>query len=354
MSLARVLRILRKDLALGPRSPIFLWAIVLPVILTVLFQFAFGSLFTPQPRLAIVDGGDSEITEEIEGMEGIDLVMVDDEAELREMVEADDVDAGLVLPKGFDEAVRSGERPELRFHIGGESLASNRIILSVTTVDLIRQVEGSTAPVEVEIVDFGEEGMPIATRLVPVIMMYALIIAGVFVPGSSLVDEKEKGTISALLVTPVRTSEILVAKGLLGLLLASVLSVMTLVLNDALGARPLHTVAVVAVAALMSSVLGMLAGVVSKNSAMLFTLIKGAGIFLLGPVIFYLFPDWPQWIAKLLPLYWVIEPVWQVSIMGEPIGEVAFELAVAGAIIAALVPLVAWLARRMERSLASE
>ena len=31
MSLTRVLKVLRKDLALGPRSPIFMYAIALPV-----------------------------------------------------------------------------------------------------------------------------------------------------------------------------------------------------------------------------------------------------------------------------------------------------------------------------------
>ena len=54
-------------------------------------------------------------------------------------------------------------------------------------------------------VGFGDEGLPIATRLIPVIVFYALVMAGVFLPGSSLVEEKEHGTLAALLVTPVRT-----------------------------------------------------------------------------------------------------------------------------------------------------
>ncbi len=74
-----------------------------------------------------------------------------------------------MLPAGFDEAVRGGgKRPKLEFYIGGESLASNRIILSVTAIDLLRGLEGGTAPpVEVETVQLGEAGLPIAIRLVP-------------------------------------------------------------------------------------------------------------------------------------------------------------------------------------------
>ena len=52
--------VLRKDLGVGPRSPIFLYAIVLPVILTLLIRVVFGSLFDPVPRLGIVDEGESQ------------------------------------------------------------------------------------------------------------------------------------------------------------------------------------------------------------------------------------------------------------------------------------------------------
>nr|MDA3935557.1 ABC transporter permease [Actinomycetota bacterium] len=66
MSLGRIWKVLRKDLALGPRSPFFLYAIILPFALTLVFQVAFGSLFEPSPRLGIVDDGSSEITARIQ------------------------------------------------------------------------------------------------------------------------------------------------------------------------------------------------------------------------------------------------------------------------------------------------
>jgi len=348
MSLKRVWRLLCKEFLLGPRKPFFLWAVIMPVALTLIFQVAFGSLFEPKPRLGIVDAGESEITAAARQMEGIELTLLDDVEELKTRVENNDLDAGLVLPSGFDEAVRAGERPKLEFYIGGESLASNRIIISVTAIDLIRSVEGGDAPVEVETVQFGEAGLPISVRLVPLIVFYALVMAGVFVPGSSLVEEKERGTLMAVLVTPVRVGEVLTAKWTLGFIFASFMASATLLLNRAFGPRPLDVLAVIAVAAALNAMIGLLVGVFSKSSTMLFTLIKGAGIFLFAPVIFYIFPDWPQWIAKVFPLYWIIEPIWQVSVMGEPLIEVWFELAVAVAITVLLVPAVVVLSRRMK------
>jgi len=352
VSLRRVWAVLRKDLALGPRSPAFLWAVVLPVAITVILQVAFGSLFDPEPRIGVVDEGDSAITAALADMESITLTLVPDEATLRARVEANDVDAGLVLPAGFDDAVRAGERPLLEFWIGGESLASNRIILTVTTLDLLREIAGGDPPVTVDVVTFGEASLPIATRLIPVIVFYALVVAGLFLPGSSLVEEKEQGTLGAVLVTPTRTGEVLLAKWLLGIVLAAVLGVATLALNGALGARWLDVAGVVLVAAALSGVLGVLVGVVAKDSAMMLAIVKGMGIFLFAPTLFYLFPDWPQWIARIFPLYWIIEPIWQVAVMGEPISGVWFEIAVALAITAGLAGVALVLARRMRAQLA--
>ena len=72
---------------------------------------------------------------------------------------------------------------------------------------------------------------------------------------------------------------------------------------------------VILVAGALSSVLGILAGVYAKDSSIMFAIMKGSGIFLFAPTVFYIFPEWPQWIAKLFPLYWIIEPIWQVSVM---------------------------------------
>jgi ABC-2 type transport system permease protein len=354
MSGRRAFRVLRKDIALGPRSPVFMYALVLPVAMTLILQLVFGTLFEPKPRLGIVDLGESEITAAAGELEGIELTLLDDAVELKRRVEANDLDVGLVLPAGFDEAVRSGARPPLELYMGGESLASNRLILDVTALDLVRQVEGATAPVEVRIVDLGEgEVLPISARLVPLILIYALLIAGVFVPASSLVEENEKGTLIAMLVTPARVSEVILAKTLMGVLLAFLMAAVTLVLNDALGAHPWALIVVVLAASLYSALLGMVLGTVAKTTTTMFTIAKASGIFMVGPVIFYLFPEWPQWIAKLFPTYWMIDPVWEVAVKGEGLSAVWVELAVTAAICVALALIVTRLSRRMvERAVA--
>lgn len=352
MSSRRILRIVGKDLHLGPRSPVFLWVLVLPLLITFVVQVAFGTLFDPQPRLGVVDEGSSSVAAAARDLDGVRVVTYDDAEALRRSVEANDLDAGLVLPEGFDEAVRSGARPPLEFFVGGESLASNRIILAVTAIDLIRGVEGSAPPVDVAIVTIGDEVLPLSERLVPFVAVYALLIAGVFLPSFSLADERERRTLQALLVSPTKLSEVVAAKGIVGFGLAVPMAIVTLWLNGALTARTGALVAVLVVAALMLTEIGLIYGMASKGVTGVFTLIKGTGVILLAPTLFYIFPSWPQWIARLFPTYWVIDPVRAVTIDGARLADVAGDLAIALAVIAVLVLPVVLMIRRLRTTLA--
>lgn len=354
MSPKRALKVLSKDLRISPRSPTVLYAIILPVVMTLLIQGVFGALFSPKPRLGIVDQGDSQITKEAQELEGIRVTLLEDADELKDKVEANNLDAGLVLQQDFDEAVRSGERPELGFYIGGESLASNRIILSVTTIDLVREIEGSEAPVDVKITTIGEAILPLSSRLVPLIMFYVLLLAGLYVPAVSIVEEKQNHTIDAVLVTPVKMSEVVTAKAAFGFILAILMALVTLLLNNALGSEPWALLAALGVAALMSAELGIVLAALAKSDKDLMALVKGIGFFLFAPIIFYIWPNLPQWIAKIFPTYWMLEPIFEVGIRGGGFSEIRFELVVALAICVALVPILAMLSRRMELKLATE
>lgn len=353
MSLTRTFKVLGKEFLLGPRSPVFLWVVLLPVLFTLVLQVTFGSLFDPQPRLGIVDQGSSTITTAVQGMDGIDLTLLDNPDDLKAKVESDDLDAGLVLPAGFDDEIRAGARPPLEFYVGGESLASNRIILAVTTLELVRGIEGATPPVDVQVEALGDAGLPIAVRMVPFIMMYALVVAAVFLPAFSIADEREKGTLNALIVTPVKLSEVIMAKGMLGVILALAMTVFTLFLNNALGAEPFSLFVVLLVGSILCVQIGLIYGTVSKDSTAVFALIKGTGILLIGPTVFYIFPDWPQWIGKLFPTYWVINPIFEVSLNNAGLGDVWVELLIAVGVIALMGLAVVALTRRLGRQLAT-
>jgi len=355
MRLLLVGSILRKDIAVGPRSPIVLFAVALPVAITIVIQLVFGDLIEREPRLAVVDEGRSEVARTIGDVEGIRATFLEDEPTLRRRVEANDFDGGLVLPAGFDEAVRAGERPPLQLFVSGGSYAVDRLILSVTAVDLIRDVEGRPSPVQVDMVDLGTgDAIPLSVRLVPLIAMYAFIMAGLFVPASSLVEERERRTLHAVLSTPATLGDMVVAKGAFGAALTLLMTVVTLVLNGAFGPNYFSVLGVLAITSVFWALLGLVVGLLAKSSQALFAVIKGAGALLFAPVVFYLFPDWPQWVARIFPTYWAIDPLWRIISEGAVLADVTASLAIVGAMCGLLLCLVIVLERRLLRRLSEE
>lgn len=351
--MTRAWTVMTKDLRMGPRSPLFLFAIILPVALTFLVVGVFGSLFAPSPRLGIVDQGDSAIAAGASELEGIEVTTVSSVATLREMVEENDLDAGLVLSEGFDAALTSGQRPVLSFYIGGESHASNRIILEVTALDLVRAATGAEAPVNVDVLTLGdEEALSIATQMVPLLMIYAVSIAGAFVPAASMVEEKENGAIHSVLVTPTTMREYLAGKSALGVVLAMATAVVTLLLNQAFGTSPLLMLAILLTAAVMMAELGLMAGMYSQDSNMLFALMKGGGILLFYPVVFYIWPNLPQWIAKIAPTYWFLEPAFEVGVRNGGLADVWVSMLIAVAWIGVFALGVRAMSRRFEQRVA--
>ncbi len=353
MNIQRSWYVLSRELKLSPRSPLVFFAIAMPLLITFLVSSVFGSLFDISPKLAVVDLGDSQITAAAVQLDGVETTLVADAETLRRRVEAHDFDAGIVLPPNFDAAVATGEHPDLEFYVSGESLASTRVILAVTTLDLVRGIEGSEPPVTVVVTPVGDEDfVPISDRLLPTMVIYAVMIAAIFLPAASLVDEREKRTLDAVLVTPARMSDVLVGKGTFAVVLAVILGFVTLALNGALAGQPGTMALILFIGSVMLMLIGLALGLWAKDITTMYTAIKAGGIIIFLPVIFTLFPGLPQWIPKLVPTYYFLQPIYDVAIHGHTLGDVVPELLIAVAVSAALVPFVAWVARRSERQLA--
>jgi ABC-2 type transport system permease protein len=349
-----VARILLKDLRLGPRSPILLWAIALPIVFTLLIGAVFGDLFAPPPRLAVVDEGSSQVTAALQASPGIETTVLDDAEQMRVAVEAHDYDAGLRLPAGLDDDLAADRAATIEFVVSGQSLASTRLVLGVTTLEQLRGASGDADLVEVTVSTVGDEQwVPVDDRVLPLIVIYAVMIAGLFLPASSLVEERGSRTIDAVLVTPARMSHVLLAKGLLGVLLAVLMGWVTLALNGALASEVVGLTLFLVLGGIMMAELGLILGCWAKDTNTLFSAVKGGGVVVIAPVLFTLFPGLPQGIARIFPTYYFLQPIYDMSVTGTTVSDHWLELVVCSAICLLLLPLVAAMGRRLEQQLAA-
>ena len=329
MSLRRIGVLLGKELIRGPRSFVFIMALVVPVVLTLLITLLFGTVFSGKARLGLADEGRSEIVPLAQALESLTVKTYESEDVLREAVAIGAVDIGVALPDTFDRRIGSGRSTTLTIYTWGESTLSDRVVAATALGTLIREISGQESPVELVTVVLGDgESLSWEERLLPFIVLMTVILGGTMVPATSLVEEKQKRTLRALTITPASLGDVLLSKGLLGVVLGVVMGVLTLVLNRAFGQSPGLLVLVLALGAMLSATLGVLLGAFIKDVNTLFTVIKAGGLLLYAPAIVYMFPEIPEWVGRIFPTYYMIHPVVEITQKGAGWQDVAPELTI--------------------------
>ena len=324
MSLRRVGVLLGKELLQGPKNFIFIWAVVAPIVISLAVSLVFGNLFTDKPTLGVMDEGDSRLVTMAADLTSVVTKEYDTVAGLRDAVQRGAVDMGIVLPDGFDDSILQGEDVRISAYTWGESLAKERAILRATVLDLARQLSGREAPVQIESTSLGDEtSIPWDDRVLPLVVLMAVFLGGLFLPAISVINEKEKKTLEALVTTPTTIEEVFVAKGVVGFGLGLFTGIVILVLNQAFSAEPLLLVLVMALGTVMASEIGVVSGALIKDTTTLFAMWKFGGILLFAPAFVYLFPQIPEWVAKVFPTYYLIQPVVEISQQGGGWPEIA-------------------------------
>ena len=350
MSLKRVGILLGKEFWQGPKNYIFVMAVVLPIVLSLVVSLVFGTLFSEKPKLGIIDEGSSQLVTLARELPSVVTKEYGTVSEIKQAVESGAVDIGIVLPYDFDSSILQGKETEITSYIWGESLARNRTILGVTIANLVRELAGQEAPVEIEAITLGDEtSIPWNDRLLPLIVLMAVFLGGLLLPATSIVNEKEKKTLEALVITPTTIGDIFVAKGLLGIILSLFAGIAILILNQAFGAQPTLLLLVLALGAIMAAELGLLLGALLKDWTTLFTVWKTGAILLFAPAIIYMFPQIPQWIGKIFPTYYLLQPIVDISQRGGGWPDIAINVFILVGIDLILIAVVMLILKRTKQ-----
>ncbi len=354
MNLRRILVLFGKEILQGPKNFMFIFAFVIPVAVTLLISLVFGTYFSSTARLGIVDEGSSQISLLAAENKALIVKQYETTDALEKAVQRGAVDLGLILPADIDQKLLSNDQAAVKVYVWGESPMDSRVVISAAIVRMMRQVSGQEIPVDIQQVVLGNAAnIPWEKRLLPLLVLMAVLLAGTMIPASSLVNEKNKRTLSALNSSPATLPEIYTAKGMLGVLLSMLTALAILFLNRAFGGQPWLLLLTLLLGSIFSSAIGVLLGSLVKDVTALFTVIKSLGIFLYAPGIVYMFPNLPGWIGKIFPTYYVIQPVLDITQNNAGFSDIWLSLLLVLVFSITVIGLIGFVTRKQNESLAA-
>jgi ABC-2 type transport system permease protein len=216
VNLTRVDAIYRKDLRDALRDSRLIISLLMPLLIGLLYRFMFKDDTKPTAKLGAVASASSQLSAALQAATKAALQLkvqsFADRTALTQQVRDKKVDVGLVVPAGFDSALKSGASPKLTVVLpaspsfGGDYVAA---VLDRVTQSLAGQVPAGTSDSA-----FAALGARKTFVLVAVILMLAMI--AVYALPAVLTEETEKRTVEALTLIA-SDAEVIVAKSLFGL-----------------------------------------------------------------------------------------------------------------------------------------
>ena len=304
----------------------FAMMVGIPLLQLTLFGFAINSDPRELPTAALV-AEDSPIARRfLAALANTGYFRIDErlasEAEADRLLAVGEVQFVLVVPSGFERALRRGERPQLLLLADASDPAATGNALAavaelpqrVLAEELVGPWSGlAQRPPPVDLVvqrRYNPEGIS-QYNIVPGLMGVILTMTMIMMTGLAITRERERGTMENLLATPVRPLEVMLGKITPYVLVAYVQ--VTLVLLAAWGifevpmrGSLLLLLGVVAVFVLANLTVGLLFSTLARNQmqAMQMTFFFFLPSILLSGFMFPFrgMPGWAQHIGELLPL----------------------------------------------------
>jgi ABC-2 type transport system permease protein len=345
----RLLSIIRKEFIHIVRDPRTLAiTFVMPLVMLLLLGFAATNDVRNVP-LAVWDQDRSpESRELVDAYRAADYFRIafdaGSDADIEQLITSGAAKAGLTIPPGYGAALASGGAAEVAFVIDGSDpmvaqtalAAANQLgqaaSVRLMTERLAAKGQGGllTLPVTVQAQVWYNPDLKSSHYMVPALIGIIMLFLCVVLTSTAIVRERERGTIEQLIVTPIRSWELLVGKLTPYVLIAFVDTVEILVLGVLLfgvpvaGSIPL-LLACTALFLVTPLGIGLLISTLAKSQQEAIIL----SLFFLLPNIFlsgFFFPiaampEWLQAITYLFPLNYFLTIVRGIILKGAGIAE---------------------------------
>jgi len=359
--LLRTLSLIRKEFIHIMRDPRTLAVMIItPLMQLILLGYA-ASTDIDHLRTAVYDGDKSrqsrELVEAYQASNYFDIVAyAEKEIDIAYLLDHGDAYGALIIPAGYGQEVVARDWADVAFVIDGSDPTVAGAVLSAS------QVVGQAYSTNIVREDFGAfvsnmPGVEVRPRVwynpdlkstyftIPGLMVMVLFLFTTLFTSSSIVREKELGTIEQLIVTPIRSIELVVAKVVPYVVISFFIILEVLVVGILLFGVPVNgsmTLLLTLSALFLVTALGIgifISSVAkSQQEALLMTFATVLPtIFLSG--FFFPFdamPEWLQWLSHIIPARYALIIVRGIMLKGVGV-EVLMEQIIAVLIFSVVI-----------------
>jgi ABC-2 type transport system permease protein len=231
MSNSRLLSLIRKEFIQIVRDPRTLAiTFIMPLMMLFLLGYAATNDVKNVP-LAVFDQDKSPSSQTLlDAYRTADYFSLDysvsSEAELRNLIDKNAVRAGIIIPPDYGATLLAGRTAQVAFVIDGSDptlasstlAAATQIGQSVSNQLMVARLAQRglggvlQSPIEVRTQVWYNPGMVSAYYMIPALIGMILQFLTTMLTSTSIVRERERGTIEQLIVTPIRAWELVVGK----------------------------------------------------------------------------------------------------------------------------------------------
>jgi ABC-2 type transport system permease protein len=237
---SRVLALVRKEFIHIWRDPrTLVIVLVIPAFQLVLFGYAINTTVEHLPTIVLDQAGDRLSREFVQALTNSSIFDVTDGATDAEMVrraiDNGTAKVGVIIPPDFARAVAAGRSAEVQVLIdGSDPNTAQAALYAVIAVGQVRSVLALTSRLERLGLHIGRTGIDVrpvvlynpnmvsVNFMIPGLIGLILQNQTLFLTAFAVVRERERGTLEQLIVTPVRSWELMAGKLLPYVILAFV------------------------------------------------------------------------------------------------------------------------------------
>jgi ABC-2 type transport system permease protein len=230
MNFGRTWAIFRKEIIHVRRDPIsLLQVILLPVVLLLLYGYAL-TFDIKNVTLAIYDQERSQLSEDfVNRFRGTDyfrlVKFTSSYNELRDLITARVVQAGLLIPYDFSWSYQTGKTAQVQVLVDGTDSNTANIVLGYVQgvaagynqTLLVQRLQAKGAgkqdpPVDHQTRFWFNEDLESRTNIVPGLIAVIMTVVGALLTALTVVRELERGSMEGLMATPLKKAELLLGK----------------------------------------------------------------------------------------------------------------------------------------------